>query len=381
MGNALESKRVDSIVLRHHVSDMPFDRMKPKTYSEGTKIEIAYDTDEMNSVGASSSGNTEKRYYYDDADPPPPSAKILLHSCCAPCSGAMFEEMLRKQFNVTIFFYNPNIHPRREYNIRKEENKRYAKRHGVPFVDCDYDSGSWFARMRGLENDPERLGKRCVACFDMRMEVTAAYAYRHGFNAFTTTNATSRWKSESQVNGSGLRAARDVARFAHSTTKDNDESSADADASTTRSAPPRFWLHSWQTDAFTKRKYEISAEERFYKQEYCGCSYSLRDSNIWRKMNGIDPVRIGGEKAGLGTRYFEDPNIDAEEESQEVVDGFFDAARANFRRDSDLKKAGMKNGDGDSGARAMPATDLGNIYANRKKKAATGPGACSLNNW
>ena len=77
---------------------------------------------------------------------------------------------------VTIFFYNPNIHPRREYEIRKEENKRYALRHGVPFVDCDYDQGSWFARMQGLEYDPER-GLRCTACFDMRMEVTAAAAH------------------------------------------------------------------------------------------------------------------------------------------------------------------------------------------------------------
>jgi predicted adenine nucleotide alpha hydrolase (AANH) superfamily ATPase len=63
----------------------------------------------------------------------------------------------------------------------------------VPFVDCDYDQKSWFARMKGYEFDPER-GARCTACFDMRMEVTAAYAVAHGFGVFTTTNATSRWK-------------------------------------------------------------------------------------------------------------------------------------------------------------------------------------------
>ena len=116
----------------------------------------------------------------------------------------MFEEMLSKGLDVTIFFYNPNIHPRKEYEIRKEENKRYAARHNVPFVDCDYDQTSWFERMKGYEYDPER-GVRCTACFDMRMEVTAAYAAEHGFGCFTTTNATSRWKDVRQVNDSGLR--------------------------------------------------------------------------------------------------------------------------------------------------------------------------------
>eukprot|EP01052_Picozoa_sp_SAG31_P014243 SAG31_NODE_877_length_11303_cov_18.744556_3_plen_248_part_00 len=222
----------------------------------------------------------------------------------------MFEEMLHKGLEVTIFFYNPNIHPRKEYEIRKEENKRYAARHNVPFVDCDYDQTSWFERMKGYEYDPER-GVRCTACFDMRMEVTAAYAAEHGFGCFTTTNATSRWKDVRQVNESGIRAALRYDRV-------------------------NFWVYNWQTDSMTKRKYEVSAEERFYKQEYCGCSYSLRDSNLWRKSQGIPPVRIGGETAGLGTRYFEDPEADAAEESQEVVDAFF-ADAANEFGDENLR--------------------------------------------
>ena len=171
-------------------------------------------------------------------------------------------------------------------------DKRYAARHNVPFVDCDYDQTSWFERSKGYEYDPER-GTRCTACFDMRMEVTAAYASEHGFECFTTTNATSRWKDVKQVNDSGLRAEMPGVRF---------------------------WKYNWQTDEMTRRKYEVSAEDRFYKQEYCGCSYSLRDSNTWRKSLGVPPVKIGGEVAGLGTRYFEDPVADAEEESQEVVD-------------------------------------------------------------
>eukprot|EP00501_MAST-03F_sp_TOSAG23-6_P001755 GSMAST32.ASY1.ANO1.1832.1 assembled CDS len=143
--------------------------------------------------------------------PPNGAKRVLLHSCCAPCSGAMFEEMLEKGLDVTIFFYNPNIHPRKEYEIRKEENKRYAKQHGVDFVDADYDAKSWFKRMKGLEYDPER-GVRCTACFDMRMEVTAAYAKAHvcfhdDFKYFFFIENFVPNNYVRQVNDSGLRAA------------------------------------------------------------------------------------------------------------------------------------------------------------------------------
>ena len=88
-------------------------------------------------------------------------------------------------------------------------------------------------------------------------------------------------------------------------------------------APLGTGVYDWQTEAMTRRKYEINAQMRFYKQEYCGCAHSLRDSNAWRKREGIPAVRIGGQTAGMGTRYFEDAEADAEEESQEVVDAFF----------------------------------------------------------
>lgn len=220
----------------------------------------------------------------------------------------MIAEMREKGLDATVFFYNPNIHPRKEYEIRKEENKRYAAELGIGFVDADYDTDEWHARAEGMELDPER-GARCSMCFDMRMERTVAYAAAHGFGCFTTTNATSRWKSIAQVNEAGVRAAQ---RFADEATQRGDASAA-----------PVYWLYDWQTDAMTRRKYEISADQRFYKQEYCGCAHSLRDSNAWRKREGIPAVRIGGQTAGMGTRYFEDAEADAEEESQEVVDAFF----------------------------------------------------------
>ncbi|CAB9496730.1 Epoxyqueuosine reductase QueH [Seminavis robusta] len=234
--------------------------------------------------------------------PPEGIQRILLHSCCAPCSGAMVEEMVSyKQVEVVVFFYNPNIHPRREYEIRKEENKRFCQDLNVEFVDCDYDADNWYERTKGMEMDPER-GRRCTECFDMRMERTALYAHENRFDAIATTNATSRWKDSQQVDAAGTKAVAEYEKLI-------------------------YYARNWQTDVMTLRKYQISADNKFYKQEYCGCSYSLRDSNEWRKANGIPKIKIGGEQAGLGNRYFSDPLADALEESQDVVDEFFHQAQ------------------------------------------------------
>lgn len=226
---------------------------------------------------------------------PFPGDRVLLHSCCAPCSGAMIEEMVEDGLDVTVFFYNPNIHPKREYDLRKEENKRFAAALGVPFVDADYDTDQFFARTKGLEFAPER-GPRCTVCFDMRMERTADYAAAHGFQYITTTNATSRWKDPVQVDGAGVRAAA-------------------------RHEGVAYLARDWQTEAMTARKYRINADQSFYKQEYCGCSFSLRDSNTYRAQHGLDPVVVGNEAS-----VYADPAVDAAEESREVVDAFFRAS-------------------------------------------------------
>ncbi|STB48471.1 Uncharacterized BCR, COG1636 [Citrobacter koseri] len=112
--------------------------------------------------------------------------KLLLHSCCAPCSGEVMEAIQASGIDYTIFFYNPNIHPQKEYLIRKEENIRFAEKHGVPFVDADYDTDNWFERAKGMEWEPER-GVRCTMCFDMRFERTALYAAEHGFSVISSS--------------------------------------------------------------------------------------------------------------------------------------------------------------------------------------------------
>ncbi|CAM9436068.1 unnamed protein product, partial [Heterosigma akashiwo] len=223
--------------------------------------------------------------------PPNGANKVLLHSCCAPCSGAMIHEMIDLGLDVTIFFYNPNIHPLKEYEIRKEENIKFAEFLGVPFVDADYDVENWFERAKGMENDPER-GARCTMCFDMRFDRTALYAYENGFPVFTTTNATSRWKDINQVNQSGLRVAEKYPGV-------------------------EYWVYDWQTDQMTQRKYEVAANHSFYKQEYCGCKYSLRDSNLWRKDQGLGPIKVGRAVS------YSNPEEDAASESPEVVGSFF----------------------------------------------------------
>ena len=167
--------------------------------------------------------------------------KVLLHSCCAPCSGAMIEEMHQQGLDVTVFFYNPNIHPKKEYEIRKQENVRYAEAMGIPIVDADYDVEEWYRRAQGMEFCPER-GTRCSMCFDMRFERTALYAHEHSFPWITTTNATSRWKDANQVNASGLTAASKYEGVS-------------------------YWVYDWQTQGMTDRKYQINADNKFYKQE------------------------------------------------------------------------------------------------------------------
>lgn len=194
-------------------------------------------------------------------------SRLLLHSCCAPCSGEVMEALIASNIDFTIFFYNPNIHPVQEYENRKQENINFAKKHNIPFIDADYDKDNWFARVKGLEWEPER-GKRCSACFDMRFERTALYAYEHGFSVISSSLGISRWKDFDQINASGIKAAN---RYPDIT----------------------YWTYNWRKSGGAERMYVIAKRENFYKQEYCGCVYSLRDTNAWRKKNNRDRIQIG----------------------------------------------------------------------------------------
>lgn len=198
---------------------------------------------------------------------PNSASHLLLHSCCAPCVGEVMQAVAKSGIKQTIIFYNPNIHPQEEYILRKDENKRYADQLSIPFVDLDYDTDNWFERVKGLENEPER-GKRCDVCFDMRFERTALYAWEHNFTVFTSSLGISRWKDFAQINRGGLKAA-------------------------SRYAAMHYWTHNWRKQGGAIRMLEISKQEHFYQQEYCGCVYSLRDTNRWRMAHNRPRIERG----------------------------------------------------------------------------------------
>jgi len=204
--------------------------------------------------------------------------KMLLHSCCAPCSGEVIEAMAASGLDITIYFYNPNIHPREEYNLRKDENIRFAEKLGLPFIDADYDTTNWFARVKGMEWEPEK-GKRCTECFDMRFERTALYAYENGFPMFTSCLGISRWKDFDQINGCGERAA-------------------------SRYNSVSYWDYNWRKNGGSSRMLDISKRENFYQQQYCGCIYSLRDRNKWHVSQGREKIELGVHYYGTETELY-----------------------------------------------------------------------------
>ena len=198
---------------------------------------------------------------------PKENSNLLLHSCCAPCAGEIMEALAASNINTTVYFYNPNIHPIEEYEIRKNENKRFCDKLGFECIDGDYDKDNWFERIKGLEDEPER-GKRCTQCFDMRFERSALFAQENGFGVYATTLGISRWKDMEQINSSGLRAAK-------------------------RYEDVSYWDFNWRKQGGSSRMVEISKREEFYQQEYCGCVYSLRDTNRWRRKNNKDRIIRG----------------------------------------------------------------------------------------
>ena len=132
--------------------------------------------------------------------------KVLLHTCCAPCSSAIIECLMSHGVTPTIYYCNPNIYPYDEYAIRRDECMRYARDLGIDMVESHYDHDEWRQCVHGLEHEPER-GSRCLRCFQMRLKATARYAHDNGFKVITTTLASSRWKSLEQINQAGSEAA------------------------------------------------------------------------------------------------------------------------------------------------------------------------------
>ena len=183
--------------------------------------------------------------------------KVLLHTCCAPCSSAIIEALLQNGITPIIYYCNPNIYPQEEYEIRKNECTRYAESLGLEIVDADYDHENWLSEMKGLECEPER-GGRCLKCFKLRLLRTAQYARERGIKVMTTTLASSRWKSLDQINEAGFWACSQLGE----------------------NETPVWWDQNWRKGGLQERRNQILKEYDFYNQRYCGCEFSMPKDDL-----------------------------------------------------------------------------------------------------
>jgi len=179
--------------------------------------------------------------------------KLLLHSCCAPCSSYVLE-YLSDYFEITVFYYNPNIFPENEYTKRILEQQTLISdmkvKHPVSFLAGNYDRDRFFRIAEGLEHLREG-GERCFKCYELRLEEAAKIARDAGFNYFTTTLSISPLKNADKLNEIGTRLA------------------------------DKYGVQYLQSDFKKKNGYkrsiELSSEYGLYRQDYCGCEYSFRD--------------------------------------------------------------------------------------------------------
>lgn len=184
--------------------------------------------------------------------------RLLLHSCCAPCSSYVLE-YLTKYFEITVFFYNPNISPESEYIHRVDEIKRLISEMcpTVNFIEGKYEPDKFYEMAKGLENEPER-GKRCLKCYRMRLEESARTALKGCFDYFTTTLSISPQKDSTVLNAIGKEVSEIYA------------------------VP---YLYSdFKKKGGYKRSIELSAEYHLYRQNFCGCIYSKLQSESRKKQ-------------------------------------------------------------------------------------------------
>lgn len=183
--------------------------------------------------------------------------KLLLHSCCGPCSTAVIERLLGDgECGVSVFYYNPNITDPQEYAHRKSEQIRLLeelRRQGteVAFIDADYDPQNFFEAVKGLENEPEG-GARCAVCFEMRLRRTALYAAEHGFDCFDTTLTVSPYKNYDVISSIGRRISEETGI--------------------------EYLSGNYKKKDGYRRSVELSKKYRLYRQHFCGCAFSFRDA-------------------------------------------------------------------------------------------------------
>ena len=181
--------------------------------------------------------------------------KLLMHSCCAPCSSYCLS-YLAEYFAITIFYYNPNIAPESEYRKRVEEQKRLIRqlpvKHEISFVEGAYDNERFMDMAKGMEQVPEG-GARCFKCYELRQRMTAQYAAENGFDYFTTTLSVSPHKNAQKLNEIGLKL--------------QDEYGI------------KYLVSDFKKKGGYQKSIELSKEYELYRQNYCGCIYSKQSDS------------------------------------------------------------------------------------------------------
>lgn len=174
--------------------------------------------------------------------------KLLLHVCCAPCSTHVINE-LKKNYDITLYFYNPNIHKEDEYKKRLNEVKKIAQKLNIHVVSGKYNVDKWHKAVKGLEKEKEG-GKRCNTCFFLRMDDAAKFAKKNKFDYFTTTLTVSPYKNSKMINLIGKRM--------------NEKHKVG------------FLEKDFKKQDGYKKSIELSKKHNLYRQNYCGCVYSIR---------------------------------------------------------------------------------------------------------
>lgn len=187
--------------------------------------------------------------------------RLLLHACCAPCSSSVVER-LQDDYDLTVFYDNPNIHPEEEYRIRRDEIIRWCEKFELPLIVNDYDPQQWHQFVKGFEREPER-GERCTLCYRLRLIHTAKRAKQDGYDLFTTVLSISPHKDAVRINRLGNELAADVGID--------------------------FYQANFKKQGGFQRSLEISKEQGFYRQNYCGCQYSLAESERRKQQRAADP--------------------------------------------------------------------------------------------
>ena len=179
--------------------------------------------------------------------------KLLLHSCCGPCSTSVLER-LSKYFDIDIYYYNPNIYPEAEYIKRLEEQEKLLKELNINLIKGNYNYDLFLSTVKGLEKEKEG-GSRCFSCMKMRMENSCLYAKEKGYDFFTTTLSVSSHKNSKMINEIGKELEQKY------------------------NIP--FLYSDFKKEDGYKRSIELSYKYGLYRQNYCGCQFSINhDKNI-----------------------------------------------------------------------------------------------------